>query len=60
MVTRTRATELLILTGPVARPILQQVGQQTPIDAEWERVVVDDQPPPEANSRFGRVVVTPL
>ena len=30
----------------------------TPIDAEWERVVVEDQPPPGAASRFGRVLVT--
>ena len=32
----------------------------TSIDATWERVVVDDSPPPDAGIRFGRVRVTPV
>ena len=32
----------------------------TPIDADWERVVVEDQPTPGVTRRFGRVRVTQL
>lgn len=32
----------------------------TPIDTDWERVVVEDQPPPGATTRFSRVLVTEL
>jgi hypothetical protein len=28
------------------------------IDANWERVVVEDQPPPNAKARFGRVLLS--